>query len=55
MIELEKELAQAKSQKAFLVGFQEQDEDAALIAGQLEELADLVRNLDIIPLIFDIL
>ena len=50
MIELEKELAQAKSQKAFLVGFQEQDEDAALIAGQLEELADLVRNLDIIPL-----
>jgi len=50
LIELEKELAQAKSQKAFLVGFQEQDEDAALIAGQLEELADLVRNLDIIPL-----
>ena len=50
MIELEKELAQIKSQKAFLVGFQERDEDTALIAGQLEELADLVRNLDIIPL-----
>lgn len=50
MIELEKELAAAKSQKAFLVGFQEHDEDAALIAGQLEELAELVQNLDIVPL-----
>ena len=50
MIELEKEAAELKTQKAFLVGFQEQDEDAAVIAGQLDELAELVSNLDIIPL-----
>ena len=50
MIELEKEAAELKTQKAFLVGFQERDEDAAAIAGQLDELAELVSNLDIIPL-----
>ena len=50
MIELEKELAEARSQRAFLVGFQQNDEDAAQIAAQLEELADLLRNLEIVPL-----
>ncbi|MBR2345226.1 MAG: GTPase HflX [Lentisphaeria bacterium] len=50
MIELEKESASLKEQTAFLVGFQEHDEDAALIAGQLDELAELVSNLDIVPL-----
>ena len=50
MIELEKELAEARAQRAFLVGFQESDEDPARIAVQLEELAELLRNLDIVPL-----
>ena len=50
MIELEKELAEARSQRAFLVGFQQNDEDTAQIADQLEELADLLRNLEIVPL-----
>ena len=50
MIELEKELSQAKAQRAFIAGFQEHDEDPAIIMSQLEELSDLVSNLDIIPL-----
>ena len=50
MIELEKESAALKTQKAFLVGFQEKEEDTAVVSSQLDELAELVRNLDIIPL-----
>ena len=50
MIELEQELAEAKTRRAFLVGFQEPEEDPALIAAQLDELADLLRNLDFVPL-----
>jgi GTP-binding protein HflX len=50
LIELEKEAAAVKEQRAFLIGFQEPDQDRAAIESQLEELADLVRNLEIIPL-----
>lgn len=50
MIELEKEAAAIAEQKAFLIGFLEPDQDRAVVVSQLDELADLVRNLDIIPL-----
>ena len=50
MIELEKERTAAKEQRAFLVGFQEPDQERAVVESQLDELADLVGNLDLIPL-----
>ncbi|MBE6356167.1 MAG: GTPase HflX [Lentisphaerae bacterium] len=50
MIELEQEIAAIARQRAFLIGFLEQDQDRSVVESQLDELADLVRNLDIIPL-----
>ena len=50
MIELAKEIAAVKEQRAFLIGFLETDQDRAVVESQLDELADLVRNLEIIPL-----
>ena len=50
MIELAKEAAAVREQRAFLIGFLEPDQDRAVLESQLDELADLVRNLDIIPL-----
>lgn len=50
MIDLEKEAAALTAQRAFLVGFQELDQERAVVESQLDELADLVRNLDIVPL-----
>ena len=50
MIELEKEAQAVCEQRAFLIGFLEPDQDRAVVESQLDELADLVRNLDIIPL-----
>ena len=50
MIELEQEIAAVACQKAFLIGFLEPDQDRSVVEAQLDELADLVRNLDIIPL-----
>ncbi|MBE6358049.1 MAG: GTPase HflX [Lentisphaerae bacterium] len=50
MIELEKEAAAVKEQRAFLIGFLEPDQDRSVVESQLDELADLVRNLEIIPL-----
>ncbi|MBO5900660.1 MAG: GTPase HflX [Lentisphaeria bacterium] len=37
-------------QRAFLVGFQKPEDERETIMNQLDELAELVRNLDIIPL-----
>ncbi len=50
MIELEREIAAIKEQRAFLIGFLEADQDRAVVESQLDELADLVRNLEIVPL-----
>ena len=50
MIELEKETAAIREQRAFLIGFLEPDQDCSVVESQLDELADLVRNLEIIPL-----
>ena len=50
MIELEKEAAAVCEQRAFLIGFLEPDQECAVVESQLDELADLVRNLQIIPL-----
>ena len=50
MIELEKEAAAVKEQRAFLIGFLEPDQDRSVVESQLDELADLVRNQEIIPL-----
>ena len=50
MIELEQEAAAVKEQRAFLIGFLEPDQDRSVLETQLDELAELVRNLDIIPL-----
>jgi len=50
LIELEQEIAAIARQRAFLIGFLEQDQDRSVVESQLDELADLVRNLDIIPL-----
>ena len=49
MIDLEAE-QQAHILRAFLVGLQHQDEDEKTISSQLEELAELVCNLNMIPL-----
>ena len=49
MIDLEEE-KRSSILRAFLVGLQHQDEDETTIASQLDELADLVRNLNMIPL-----
>jgi len=49
LIDLEQEKA-ASVQRAFLVGFQKPEEERETILTQLDELAELVRNLDIIPL-----
>ena len=49
MIDLEAE-KQAHVLRAFLVGLQHQDEDEKTIASQLDELAELVSNLNMIPL-----
>lgn len=49
MIETEQE-ARKKVERALLVGIREADQSEAEIQEQLDELADLVRNLDIIPL-----
>ena len=49
MIDLEEE-KQSCILRAFLVGLQQQDEDEKVIAGQLDELAELVSNLNMIPL-----
>ena len=49
MIDLEKE-KESCILRAFLVGLQHQDEDEKVISGQLEELAELVSNLNMIPL-----
>ncbi len=49
MIDLEEE-KRAHTLRAFLVGLQHQDEDEKLIASQLDELAELVVNLNMIPL-----
>ena len=50
MIEREKEAAAVCEQRAFLIGFLEPDQECAVVESQLDELADLVRNLQIIPL-----
>ena len=50
MIELEREITAIKEQRAFLIGFLETDQDRAVVESQLDELADLVRNLEIVPL-----
>ena len=50
MIELEKETVAIREQRAFLIGFLEPDQDCSVVESQLDELADLVRNLEIIPL-----
>ena len=50
MIELEKEAAAVREQRAFLIGFLEPEQERAVVESQLDELADLVRNLEIIPL-----
>ena len=50
MIELAKEAAAVKEQRAFLIGFLESDQERSVVESQLDELADLVRNLEIIPL-----
>ncbi|MBE6365061.1 MAG: GTPase HflX [Lentisphaerae bacterium] len=50
MIELEREITAIKEQRAFLIGFLEADQDRAVVESQLDELADLVRNLEIVPL-----
>ncbi len=50
MIELEKEAAAIREQRAFLIGFLEPDQERAVVESQLDELSDLVRNLEIIPL-----
>ena len=49
MIDLEEE-KNASVLRAFLVGLQHQDEDEKTIASQLDELAELVANLNMIPL-----
>ena len=49
MIDLEAE-KQAHILRAFLVGLQHQNEDEKTISSQLDELAELVRNLNMIPL-----
>ena len=49
MIDLEAE-KQSCILRAFLVGLQHQDEDETVIASQLDELAELVKNLNMIPL-----
>ena len=49
MIDLEQEKAD-QILRAFLVGFQSPRESEALILSQLDELAELVRTLEIIPL-----
>ena len=49
MIDLEQE-KQSRIFRAFLVGLQHQDEDEKVIASQLDELAELVGNLNMIPL-----
>jgi len=50
LIELEREITAIKEQRAFLIGFLEADQDRAVVESQLDELADLVRNLEIVPL-----
>ena len=50
MIELAGEIAAIKEQRAFLIGFLEADQERAVVESQLNELADLVRNLEIMPL-----
>ena len=50
MIELEKEANAIKEQRAFLIGFMQSDQERPVVESQLEELADLVRNLEITPL-----
>lgn len=50
MIELEKETAALKEQRAFLIGFLEPDQECSVVESQLDELSELVRNLNIIPL-----
>ncbi|MBR7121787.1 MAG: GTPase HflX [Lentisphaeria bacterium] len=50
MIELAGEIAAIKEQRAFLIGFLEADQERAVVESQLNELADLVRNLEIVPL-----
>ncbi len=49
MIDLEEE-KRSSVLRAFLVGLQHQDEDEKTVASQLDELAELVRNLNMIPL-----
>ena len=53
MIDLEEE-KQSRILRAFLVGLQHQDEDEKVIANQLDELAELVSNLNMIPLVPEI-
>ena len=53
MIDLEEE-KQSRILRAFLVGLQHQDEDEKVIASQLDELAELVGNLNMIPLVPEI-
>lgn len=50
MIELEKEANAIKEQRAFLIGFMQSDQERPVVESQLDELADLVRNLEITPL-----
>ena len=50
MIELEQEANAVKEQRAFLIGFMQSGQDRPVIESQLDELADLVRNLEITPL-----
>lgn len=49
MIEISSEIESRKI-RGFLVGFQRAEDDAAGVAAQLDELAELVANIDIIPL-----
>jgi len=50
LIELEKEANAIKEQRAFLIGFMQSDQERPVVESQLDELADLVRNLEITPL-----
>ena len=50
MIELEQEKSEFIRQKAFIVGLQTPDDDAQTIASQLDELTELVRSIDLVPL-----